>query len=283
MIGPYLLTFREGLEAAMIIAIILAYLSKTQRSSLSRYVWYGVGSSIVLSLILGVSSWLLYGAIPKSAQVLFEGGAALLAVVVLTTMIFWMATKGREIRTDIEQRVKAIATRGAVLGLVSFSFVVVFREGLETVVFLMPFLVSNTGTTLIGALLGMGSALIVSFAIFVFGMRINLGKFFYYSSLLLILLAGGLFGYGVHELIEYGQLSGAQLGWLGDFAYVLDIAKDSIFYHKGAVGSIFAVLLGYTVKAEWARVIVHITYLAVALPLVIRAYRKQDSLSAPMS
>ncbi|MDO8637434.1 MAG: FTR1 family protein [Dehalococcoidia bacterium] len=279
MIGPYLLTFREGLEAAMIIAIILAYLSKTQRGFLSRYIWYGVTFSIILALILGVSSWLLYGAIPKSAQVLFEGGAALLAVVVLTTMIFWMATKGREIRTEIEQRVKEIATRGAVLGLVSFAFIVVFREGLETVVFLMPFLVDNAGSTLIGAVLGMGSALILSSAIYVFGMRINLGKFFYYSSLLLILLAGGLFGYGVHELVEYGQLSGVQLGWLSDYAYVLNIPADSIFHHKGAVGSIFAVMLGYTVKAEWARVIVHIAYLAVALPLVIRVYRKGGSSS----
>ena len=283
MIGPYLLTFREVLEAAMIIAIILAYLNKTQRGFLSRYVWYGVVFSIVLSLILGVSSWLLYGAIPKSAQVLFEGGAALLAVVVLTTMIFWMATKGREIRTEIEQRVKAIATGGAVLGLVSFSFIVVFREGLETVVFLMPFLVDNAGSTLIGAVLGIGSALILSFAIFVFGMRINLNKFFYYSSLLLILLAGGLFGYGVHELIEYWKLSGVQLGWLGDYAYVLNIPTDSILHHKGAVGSIFAVMLGYTVKAEWARVIVHIAYLAVALPLVIRVYRKGDGPSVPKS
>ena len=274
MIGPYLLTFREGLEAAMIIAIILAYLNKTQRGLLSRYVWYGVVFSMVLALILGIASWLFYGAIPKSAQVLFEGGAALLAVVVLTTMIFWMATKGRQIRTEIEQRVTAIATRGAVWGLVSFSFIVVFREGLETVVFLMPFLVANAGATLIGAVLGIGSALILSFAIYVFGMRINLGKFFYYSSLLLILLAGGLFGYGVHELIEYWQLSGVQLGWLGDYAYVLNIPSDSIFHHKGAVGSIFGVMLGYTVKAEWARVIVHIAYLAVALPLVIRVYRK---------
>src|SRR4030067_253234 len=167
MIGPYLLTFREGLEAAMIIAIILAYLNRTQKGYLSRYIWYGVISSMVLALILGIASWLFYGAIPKSAQVLFEGGAALLAVVVLTTMIFWMATKGREIRTEIEQRVTAIATRGAVWGLVSFSFIVVFREGLETVVFLMPFLVANAGATLIGAVLGIGSALILSFALFV--------------------------------------------------------------------------------------------------------------------
>ena len=138
----------------------------------------------------------------------------------------------------------------------------------------MPFLVTNVAATLIGAVLGMGSALILSYAIFVFGMRIDLGKFFYYTSILLILLASGLFGYGVHELIEYWKYGGAELGWLGDYAYVLNIPGDSIFHHKGAVGSIFAVMLGYTVKAEWARVIVHLAYLAVALPLVIRIYRK---------
>ncbi|MDZ4246707.1 MAG: FTR1 family protein, partial [Dehalococcoidia bacterium] len=186
------------------------------------------------------------------------------------------------IRSEIEQRVQTIATRGAVLGLVSFSFIVVFREGLETVVFLMPFLVSNTGATLIGAVLGVGSAIVLSLAIYVFGMKINLGKFFYYSSLLLILLAAGLFGYGLHELIEYFELSGMELGWLAQPAYVLNIAGDSIFHHKGAVGSIFAVMFGYTVKAEWARVIVHLAYLVVALPLVIRVYHKGRTQSTPL-
>lgn len=258
MIGQYLITFREVLEAALVTAIVLAYLYKTKRHHLSRYVWYGVSLAIASSLILGLSIWLLYGSIPKSAQVLFEGGAALLAVVVLTSMILWMATKGKEIQVEVEQRIKVITTRGTMLGLVSFSFIVVIREGVETVLFLTPFLIDNAVATLTGAILGIGSALLLSYAMFVLGMRINIRRFFYFTSILLILLAGGLFGYGVHELIEYGKNAGLELGWLGDYAYILDIAKDNILHHKGAVGSIFAVMFGYAVKAEWARVIVHI-------------------------
>ncbi len=89
-----------------------------------------------------------------------------------------------------------------------------------------------------------------------------------------MLLAGGLAGYGVHELVEYSGDIGVELGWLGEHAYALDIPENSLFHHKGAVGAIFAVMFGYTVKAEWARVIVHFTYLAIALPLVIWVYRK---------
>ncbi|MCK5414524.1 MAG: FTR1 family protein, partial [Thermoplasmata archaeon] len=98
------------------------------------------------------------------------------------------------------------------------------------------------------------------------------------SSILLVLLAAGLVGYGVHELLEYGEVVGAQVGWVGDSAYQLDVPKDSPFHHKGTVGSVFAVMFGYTVKMEWARVIVHVAYLAVFLPLVVIAYKRPDLL-----
>src|SRR3972149_1643959 len=139
MLGQYLITFREVLEAALITSIVLAYLARTGRKPLSRYVWYGVISATGASAVLGVSIWLVYGALTKSIQVLFEGVAALIAVVVLSSMIYWMATKGKELKAEVEKRVEAIATRGATLGLASFAFIAVFREGLETVLFLTPF------------------------------------------------------------------------------------------------------------------------------------------------
>lgn len=107
-------------------------------------------------------------------------------------------------------------------------------------------------------------------------MKINLRKFFYFSSLLLILLAAGLLGYGLHELIEYQEEIGNEVGWLGESAYNLNIAKDSIWHNKGIVGSVFAVMFGYTVKAEWLRVIAHVVYLAIALPLIILIYKKPE-------
>jgi high-affinity iron transporter len=275
LLGQFLLVFREALEAALITSIILAYLKRTQRRPLIRYAWYGIYLAVALSFVIGAFVWFLYGGLSGSAKALFEGVAALFAVSVLSSMIYWMASKGQELRQEVEKRVKDIATRGASLALVSFSFIVVFREGLETVLFLTPFLLDDVAGTIVGALLGIAASLVLAYAIFVVGMKINIRRFFYFTSILLVLLAGGLAGYGVHELAEYSEDVGTGLGWLGEPAYDLAIPSESLFHHKGVIGSILAVMFGYTVKAEWARVIVHLSYLAIALPLVVLVYRKR--------
>lgn len=275
MIGQFLLAFREGLEAALITAIILAYLKRTEKNPLSRYVWYGVYLATAASLIFGASIWFVYGSLPGPTKALFEGVAALFAVLVLSSMIYWMATKGKKIKMEVERRVGAIATPGASLALISFSFVVVFREGLETVLFLTPFLLEDAVGTLSGAFLGIVASLALAYTVFVVGMKINIRRFFYFTSILLVLLAGGLAGYGVHELVEYSKDMEINLGWLGEPAYVLSIPKDNPLHHKGVVGSILAVMFGYTTKAEWVRVIVHVAYLAIAFPLVVLIYKKQ--------
>jgi len=268
------LAFREALEAALITAIILAYLERTKRKPLVRYAWYGVYLAVAASFVLGTFIWFLYGTLFGPAKALFEGIAALFAVLVLSSMIYWMASKGKELQKEVERLVKDISTRGAALALTSFSFIVVFREGLETVLFLTPFLLNDAVGTIVGAFLGVGASLVLAYAIFFVGMKINIRKFFYFTSILLVLLAGGLAGYGIHELAEYSNDSGIELGWLGEYAYNLDIPSESPFHHKGVIGSIFAVMFGYTVSAEWARVIVHVAYLIITLPLVIYVYRK---------
>jgi len=275
LIGQFLLSFREALEAALITAIILAYMKKTEKNWLSRYVWYGVYLAVAASLVSGTSIRYLYGGLTGPIQALFEGVAAIFAVSVLSTMIYWMATKGRELKTEVERRLEAIVTRGTTFALISFSFIVIFREGFETVLFLTPFLLTDFVGTLAGALLGMVSSLVFAYAIFVVGIKIDIRKFFYFTSILLVLLAGGLAGYGVHELIEYSKDVGFELGWLGEHAYVLNVPKNSLLHHKGVIGSILAVMFGYTVNAEWATVLVHLAYLAIALPLVIWVYKKQ--------
>ena len=271
MLGQYLITFREGFEAALICSILLAYLFRTKRARLSRYVYYGVAISLAASTLLGGAILAIYGSISESSQVLFEGIAALIAVAVITWMIYWMAAKGRTIKQDMEKEVEKITTA---YGLTAFTVIAVFREGLETVLFLTPFLVSNPGATLAGMLLGLLSALIFSYIIFISGMKINIKTFFYYTSILLILLAAGLLGYGAHELLEYGELKGIETAWLGETAYDLHIPSDSIWHHKGIAGSILAVMFGYTAKAEWLRVILHLGYLLIVLPIIIWVYRK---------
>lgn len=277
MFAQFLLVFREALEAALITAIISAYLARTKRKPLIRYVWYGVYLAVAASFVFGAFVWFIYGVLSGPSKALFEGVAALIAVFVLSYMIYWMAGKGKELRKEVERRVKALVTQGATLALASFSFIVVFREGLETVLFLTPFLLDDATGTLVGGFLGLVTALVLAYAIFVVGMKINIRRFFYFTSILLVLLAGGLAGYGVHELVVYSKDTGIELSWLGEYAFNLGIPSESPFHHKGMIGSVFAVMFGYTVKAEWIRVVVHLAYLAIALPLVVWVYKKEDT------
>jgi high-affinity iron transporter len=283
VVAQYLLTFREVLEAALLCAIILAFLVRTGRTNLVRYAWYGIYAAAVASVGLGAGILLAYGSLSDAQKVLFEGVAALVAVAVLTSMIYWMAVKGRTMKVEVEGRVEAAVTQGAIAGLISLTFVLVFREGLETVLFLTPFLVQDAGLTVLGAALGLGAGVGMAYAIFRVGIKLDLRRFFYFTSILLILLAGGLLGYGIHELIEYGEATGAyDAGWWATSAYNLGLfggsatAPPDPLHHKGVIGSVFAVLLGYSSNPEWGRVVAHVSYLAVALPVVFAVYRRPD-------
>lgn len=273
MIGQFLIAFRESLEAAVAVAIVNAYLARTGRRAFLRSSWLGAILAVAASLSVGVIVWLTYGALSAQDKALFEGAASILAVAVLSSMIYWMASRGRGIRSGIERDTEKLVASDQGIGLTIFSFVLVFREGVETVLFLLPFIVSDALASLSGGLGGVLAGVIVAYGVFVAGMRLSLSKFFYFTSLLLVLLAGGLAGYGVHELIEYSEGMGVDLGWFAEYAYSLDIPPDSLFHHKGLIGSVFAALLGYTVRAEWGRVLVHLAYLLVAIPSVLAAYR----------
>lgn len=274
MLGQFLITFREVTEAALITAIILSYLNRSGRSGLTRYAWYGMALAIVASLSLGVSVWILYGVLSETSKMLFEATTAFVAVAVLSYMIYWMAIKGGKIRKETEKLVENIASRSTTIGLISLEFVVVFREGFETVLFLTPFLLNDATETLTGMIFGALAATLLAYSIFEVGMKINLKRFFYFTSVMLILLAGGLAGYGTHELLEYYRENDFKVGWIGELAYALPIPANNPFHHKGLIGSIFAVMFGYSISAEWARLIIHVLYLAIALPLVIWVYRK---------
>jgi high-affinity iron transporter len=280
MLGQYLITFREVLEAALVTSIVIAYMAKTGRDDLTRYIWRGVALAVVASAVVALAVAALYGGLSEAATKLFEGAAALLAVGVLTSMILWMAVRGSRIGSEVRAKVQDAVKRGTMVGLVAFAFIVVFREGFETVLFLTPFASSDPGGTVLGAGIGIATALVISYAIFRLGVKVDLKRFFYLSSILLVLLAGGLAGYGVHELYEYQEAVGAEAGWSAAYAYELDIPKDSALYHKGTVGSVFAVMFGYSVKMEWGRLIVHVAYLAIFLPLTMVAYSRPEAFTA---
>jgi len=275
MLGQYVIVFREALEAFLIVVIILSYLSRTNRAMLSRYVWIGVYSAIVTSILIGILIFSSYGMLDKDSQLLFEAIAAFTAVVVLSYVVRWMALKGIYIREEVERKTEEVSSSRSIIGLISFSYIIVFREGLETVLFLTPFVLIDISTTLVGAILALASSLLFSYIIFIIGIKINLRAFFYYTSMLLILIAGGLAGYGVHEVIEYLEVKSISLGWLTEPAYTLDIPKENLLHHKNIIGSILAVMFGYTVEAEWLRLIIHILYLSTMLPIIFLTYRRK--------
>jgi high-affinity iron transporter len=280
MLGQYLIAFREVLEAALIIGIMHAYLIRTNRANQSKYLWYGVYLALASSVALGLAIWVFYGGLADSSMKLFEGIAALIAVAVLTSMILWMATSARKIEEEIKSKVDSAVRKGAGLSLIAVAFILVFREGLETVLFLTPFGVTDPSGTVLGAMTGIISAGLIAFLIFRTGKQIELRKLFYYSSILLILLAAGLAGYGVHELIEYGEETGAEMGWMEISAYDIGLEAGSPLHHKGVIGSVFAVMFGYSTSMEVARVLVHVGYLAVFLPLTITAYKHPDKFTS---
>lgn len=277
VVAQYLLTFREVLEAALLTAIILAFLKRTGRATLTRYAWYGVSGATAGSVALGAAVILVFGALDEATEKLFEGAAAIIAVAVLTSMIYWMAVKGRRLKAELEGRVEIAVTQGSAIGLASLTFVLVFREGLETVLFLTPFFGLDLLGTAIGVVLGTAFGLGLAYGVFRVGLKLDLRKFFYFTSLLLVLVAAGLLGYGVHELIEYGDETGAYgLGWWATRAYDLGIPSGDLFHHDGAIGSVFKVLFGYAVAPEWARLIAHTAYLVVVVPLIVIVYQKPE-------
>jgi len=182
----------------------------------------------------------------------------------------------KNIGQGLERRVERTILRGAATGLTSTTFIVVFREGFETVTFLTPFFIEDPLGTFYGGLGGVLIALILAYGMFVAGVKISLRKIFYFTSIFLVLLAGGLAGYGTHELIEYYEGLGIEFGWLAEPVYTLNFPSNSLLHHNGLIGSIFAVMVGYSVRPEWARIIIQFTYTAIMILATFWIYRRKD-------
>lgn len=271
LLPSFLLTFREGLEAALVVVIVASYLNRTGRQSLNRYLYSGAVIAVGASVLIGLVVSAVYGELTGASIEIFEGIAALTATVVLTYMILWMTRHARTLRAELEQRLETAVTSGQVLGIAAISFVAVFREGLETVLFLTTLAIIDSFGTLAGAV---GASLLVAIAA-VFVMRgvyrLDINRFFQFTSMVLIVFAAGLAGYGVHELIEAGVLA----------QHAFDINPPPnpdgtypLLHEKGAVGSVLAALVGYDGNPERLRVIVYLAYWLVLGTYVLLSQRR---------
>jgi high-affinity iron transporter len=274
----FLITFREALEAALIVTIMITYLRKIGKEDLNKYTYLGTGAALVMSMVAGVVLQVFYGGLGKVASELFEGVASLSAVVVLTSMIFWMTKHSKEIKGEMETRINQAVTQNELYGITALAFVAVAREGLETVLFLSATFAQDSVGTMVGAALGIAVVLGLSFALMKGTVDLEIGKFFKVTSIMLLIFGAGLAGYGVHELIEAGEHSGMEFGFFGDKPFDINPAVNAdgtypALHEKGIVGSIFKALVGYDGNPEWLRIIVYLGYWLVIGTYVYKQYR----------
>lgn len=257
MFVSFLLTLREGLEAALIVGIVFGYLRKIGQIQYGRPAWAGVISAVALSAALAVGIMAVGAELEGRVEQLFEGTTMFVAVGVLTWMIFWMRTQARHMKTVLEGQVQMAVKNGAAWGLFALTFLSVFREGVETALFLGAAAFQTTGwETLVGSVLGLGLATAIGYFIYASTVRLNVRLFFAVTSLLLLVFAAGLFMHGVHEFQEAGLLP-EMIERVWDTSAL--ISKQSL------LGQFLRTLVGYTPAPSLVEVIAYVGYWLVTL------------------
>lgn len=261
MLATFFLMLREGLEAALIVGIVAAYLVKIGRRDALPKVAFGVGAALGLSIAIGLIVTLTIEKLPLVVKETLEGIAAVLAVAVLTWMLFWMRRQGRALKGDLEHGVDLAISQGSTFALVALAFLAVIREGVETVLFLIPILSFNgTGFDIVfGGLAGLAAATAVGYAIFVVGVRVNLRRFFTATGTVLIFVSAGLVAFAIAEFGEAGLF--ANSGAAFDLNGVLP--------DTGAIGSVLRGLFGYRSAPTPLELLGYVAYLVPVLFLFI--------------
>jgi len=257
MLPSFLLALREGLEAALIIGIVLGTLKKIRHPEFNKAVWFGVISAAIVSLLSAVGINVAGASFEGKAEEIFEGVTMLLAAAVLTWMIFWMQRQAHNLKTELEFDVRQAVTQNSGRALFALAFFAVVREGIELALFLTAVRMATTNQqTITGALLGLGVSALLGYLLFATTVRLNLNRFFQVTSVLLIFFAAGLVAYGTHELIEAGVIpAGIEHVW--DINHILD--------ENSTLGEILKALFGYNGNPALTEVLAYLTYLAVVV------------------
>jgi high-affinity iron transporter len=271
VIPTFVIFLREGVEASMIVAILLAYLSRIGQRRHFRDVFLGVGAALVLVLAGGVAAYALISQYDGSTvQTIFETVTYLVAVAALTYMTFWMKQHARGLTTELQRRSDEALSGGSRFGLGLLSFQAVGREGLETMVFTLAIVFASDRQAaapvhgrwlLLGAVLGLATALVIAFVIYKLGHRLNLGRFFLVLGVVLMVFAAGLLADAVENL--------QQLGWLPVWQHALWSTSGALS-EDSSLGDVLHSLFGYADQPTLLQALAWVGYLVVGVTLYVR-------------
>ena len=262
MLPTYLLSLREGLEAALIIGIVLGAVSKIRRNDLAPAVWLGTLIAIIVSILTAVILTSFGLSLEETAEQIFEGITMLIAAGILTWMIFWMSKQARFLKSELEAGVNKAAASTGKRAVFWLAFVAVVREGVELAFFVTAAffagdqsqVTSNIIQTLAGTILGLGTAALLGWTLFATTVRLDLRRFFQVTGILLILFAAGLVAHGVHEFNEVGWIP-AVVEHVWDMNVVLD--------ETSLLGQLLRTLFGYNGNPSLTEIIAYFAYLIV--------------------
>lgn len=265
MLANYLIGLREGLEATLVVSILIAYLVKTHRRGALWAVWAGVGVAVALSLGVGALLTFTSARLSFEAQEAFGGIMSIIAVGFVTWMIFWMRKASRSIKGELEQQVERALAMGTG-ALVVTAFLAVGREGVETALFVWSTVAysSSGATPFIGLALGLTTAVVLGWMLYRRAVRINLGTFFRWTGVGLIIVAGGVLAYGVHDLQEAGLLPG-----LNSLAF--DVS--SVIAPTSLIGTMLKGVFNFSPATTWLQAIAWTGYVVPVLYLFLRPTR----------
>jgi len=266
VIANFLIGLREGLEATIMVSILVAFLVKTGRRDRLGAVRWGVALAVVLPVSVAVALAVAAKALTFEAQELLGGTLSIVAVAFVTWMVFWMRRAGRSLATDLTERMRtAVGVSGFAVALT--AFLAVGREGLETVFFVWAAgqATGQTWQPLVGALLGLVVAVVLGWALYRQALKIDLRRFFTWTGAALVVVAGGVLAYGVHDLQEAGVLPGLH-------ALAFDVSAQvppSSWY-----GVLLKGVLNFSPATTWAQAVAWTAYVVPVLALYLRPRRR---------
>ena len=279
-ISGLLTGLREGVEAALIVSIVMAYLAKTGNQRYFGQIWLGAGAAVALSVVIGLVLFNTIGGLEEPAEQIFEGIAMLVAASVVTWMLFWMRRTAMNIKGELHASVDRALINGGILGLSVLAFMAVIREGIETALFLMGQATAagaEASSTLVGAIVGLALAAAIGYGLYVGARVLNLRTFFLWTGVALVFIAAGLLAHAVHEFVEIGWIT-IGTGTAFDISTILP--HEAADGGLGVVGSILRAMFGYTSTPEWITFIAWLTYVVVVLTLYLRPVRPSEQRNA---